>query len=298
MNIDKYKTFLVASHSKTFFQAAEELSITASTVTKHISSLENEMGVLLFDRFPQGVRLSEEGAVRLPIVMRLVESYQALTNPGSNRIETSQTLRIFSVPAHRNFNLEKILIDFQAANPDIRLEITERHGLSLIKALSEGECEMAFLGPQYLDRGKWQRIVITVDKIGVILPLDHPLATKKSISLTELSDSDFIMMTPESGIFQLYSDYCRKCGFLPRVKTITSRDDSIILYVSAGMGVSLFPQSLMSAYESNNVAFVNLDEEFIIRNSLTKLKNQPLSSLSQVFWDFCNKNYRPLKSGP
>ena len=67
MNTDNLKEFMVLAETKNFWEASDRLYMNQSTLSKHIKSLENELGVPLFTRTTRRVELTSYGQTFLPM---------------------------------------------------------------------------------------------------------------------------------------------------------------------------------------------------------------------------------------
>ena len=121
MDIEKYRTFVTAAESNSFASAAEKLFLTTPTVTKHIYALEREMGVSLFERTAQGVRLTEEGEKRIALARQIVACYDALNNMNAGRV-----LELYSIPCLEKIGVPGYLSGFAMARPEISVALTKR----------------------------------------------------------------------------------------------------------------------------------------------------------------------------
>ena len=287
MKMDRYKAFLAAATSGKFYEAAEEMYITPATVSKHISALEKELGVELFERTPHGVSLTKEGEARLPLIQQIVESYETILTP---EVQEEKVLRIYTAPPPSRFGLAEIISDFASEHPDIRLEIEERRGIT--KAVVAGECELGFVGTKYLNHDILQCITMKTGRIAAIMHNDHRLAKRDSISLKELENEDFILPNPEVGVYQVYIDYCKSCGFLPHVRQMAFRDDSVLFYVSNKQGVSLFVKEMFDLFNYNDITLVPLEEELYRTGALVKARNRHLSPSAETFWSFMRRRIK------
>jgi|GEM_PF-3072504 len=289
MSVEKYRTFIIVAHCSTFNEAAEVLDVTPATVSKHISMLEKELGVKLFERTTAGVRLTKEGEVRLPIARRLVESFHSLMTKQDDR-----KLLLYSIPPPSRFGLSKILRGFAEEYPDIPIEIVEKRETP--EAIEEHECELGIIGNKHRVSSRIECISIHSTRIGAILPAEHPLAKRKSISLSELRDEDFILPNPEIHVHRVYLDCCEKCGFTPKLKQTAFRDDSVLFYVANNQGVSLFTQEMLALYNYRGLVFMPLEEEYYSGGALAKLKDAKLSSSASAFWGFVRRKYQTTES--
>ncbi len=286
MNLEKYRTFLTAAGCRTFFEAADELFLTPATVSKHIASLEKELGVTLFRRTPQGIFLTEEGKKRVPLAQQLIQTYDALMGSHLDGIGQSVLPVLASSPPSRH-GIEKFIQGFSEVRPEIRLDIREMRGAT--SALLNGECELAFVSDWHLEPAQLRWIVIQRAELGVVMPAYHPLSGREQVSLWELQEDPFIMPAPELGVLSGYLDICRQCGFVPRIRHYCYREDSILFYVSCGEGVSLMPKEVYDHFRFDHVAFVPMEEKFYSTGVLARNRSRELSPAGTAFWDYVRK---------
>src|SRR5215472_684227 len=134
--------FAKVVEANSFSEAARRLQIPVSTVSRRIAELEDELGVRLLDRSTRNLRLTEFGAEVLEQAIRSAELSDAVDNIVSNRLaKVSGTLRLSSPPTISDTLLTPIVTAFQAAYPDLRVQIfvTDRH----IDHIAEG-IDLAF----------------------------------------------------------------------------------------------------------------------------------------------------------
>ena len=121
---DDLKVFLACARSLSFRSAAKTLGLTSSTVVRRISSLEADLGIALFDRLPNGVQLTREGA-------RLVSSANQIEQGAfdfQRRLETLDPqkrglVRISATEGIGSYWLMPRLIDFQRGNPMMVIDL-------------------------------------------------------------------------------------------------------------------------------------------------------------------------------
>lgn len=287
MDIEKYRTFITAADCASFASAAEKLFLTTPTVTKHISALEREMGVSLFERSAQGVRLSGEGEKRVELARQIVACYDALNN-----MNAGKSLEIYSIPCLEKIGVPGMLRGFAMARPEISVKLTERHGSAIVDDLLNKRCEMAFLGNVYVQTAGMDVIEIFNERLCIAMSAEHPLAERDRISLTELKCESFIMMLPETGMPAYYEKCCLSCGFKPVVRAFCSREDSLLSYVASGMGVAFFTFGNIPRREVPGVRFVELEEDFFSGCILAKLGGTRLSASASAFWKYVSNTVK------
>ena len=118
------KAFLATARSGSFSEAARQLSVAPSVVSKRVNQLEWQLRSRLLERTTRRVRLTEVGEQYLPTIRGIITEYDDLV-AGSLRApgELEGHIRVKSPAAITNLHLGKIFTDFQRAHPRVTLEV-------------------------------------------------------------------------------------------------------------------------------------------------------------------------------
>ena len=119
------RIFLAAARTLNFSRSAESLHLTQSAVSKHIGALEARLGVALFKRLPNGLRLTHAGALyheRISAAVRLIDEADALVAHPMSRV----ALNIAVSPSFAQFCLIPGLSEFFEQHPEVRVNIRPR----------------------------------------------------------------------------------------------------------------------------------------------------------------------------
>jgi len=119
------RIFLSAARTLNFSRSAERLSVTQSAVSKHIGALEERLGVALFKRLPNGLRLTHAGALyneRVSTALQMLDEADALVANPMTRV----ALNIAVSPSFAHACMIPALPEFFSLHPDIRVNIRPR----------------------------------------------------------------------------------------------------------------------------------------------------------------------------
>lgn len=124
MEIELLKTFLIAAKKENFREAAEELMMTQSAVTKQIQKLEKVLQIQLFDRVQKRVVLNANGHYFLPRANQLVEfEEQIVQEMKAFQAGYSQKVSLGVAPQIANSTLPVIIQHFKQLQPDVIIQI-------------------------------------------------------------------------------------------------------------------------------------------------------------------------------
>ena len=118
------KAFLATARSGSFSEAARQLSVAPSVVSKRVNQLEWQLRSRLLERTTRRVRLTEVGEQYLPTIRGIITEYDDLV-AGSLRApgELEGHIRVKSPAAITNLHLGKVFTDFQRAHPRVKLDV-------------------------------------------------------------------------------------------------------------------------------------------------------------------------------
>ncbi len=145
MELYQLKAFLAVARSGALLRASDQLHLTQSAVSKQIKSLEDELGVLLFERAPTGMTLSAAGRRLLPHATRTVDEANALASvAASMRGKVTGTLRLGTIVDPDSIRLGPLLAALLQFYP--HLDVSLVHGISgaVLQRLRAGEVDAGF----------------------------------------------------------------------------------------------------------------------------------------------------------
>jgi len=129
--------FAQVAESASFVRAARRLRMPAPTVSRRIAELEKQLGVRLIERSTRSLRLTDVGSELLEHAQRTAELSEAVSSIASNHsANVSGNLRISAPPTISDSLLAPLIIRFQEAYPDVRVQVftTER----ILPQIAEG----------------------------------------------------------------------------------------------------------------------------------------------------------------
>jgi DNA-binding transcriptional LysR family regulator len=226
----------------TLVRAARALHQAPSTVSHTISTLESRLGVQLFTRSSRGMVLTSAGDAMLGPARRALReaaaAQMAATRVAATAGEGGLTgpLAIVSVRM-KTVWLADLLASFRCEHPTvmIRLRLPEReeHVPDLVRT---GEFELGVMRLGSIPPDLTATVVGTSTSV-MLVPADHELATRSSVTVGDLDGVAFIAHTSPSGLD--FRDMLRAAGASPRVVVEASDTGMAFELVRAGIGVAI-----------------------------------------------------------
>lgn len=288
MDIKQIQYFLAVVTTGSFSKAADELYTTQASISKHVIALEKELGFALFDRSKRKISLTQAGETFLKHARSLNADYQAMLADLS-KYKSSPTFSIIAIPVIAQYGITSYVAQFKIAHPKLNFSLDEREAASILAALNNHQYDLAFIRDYTLDSETYSFLKIARDQLQLLVSKNHPLAGRKSVSLAELADENFIMFDKGTLVHELTVDACRQAGFEPRIFYASLRVESILGLVVSNSGIALMMEKIVSYHQPHDVVAIPLRETIESNLVLAWLKNKPLSQPARVFIEFMEK---------
>lgn len=291
MDIDYLEEFLVIVEEGRLGEAAERLYTTSSSLSKHIRALETEYGVALFDRSKRNILPNEYGQMLIPYAEKIVQLHREIEKKLEKKaLSNSRTINISA-----GYRIFELAVEFRQKY-HINLNINESYEGSQL--LHSGECDLGFMVNEENLTGDMVKIPYMKDSLVMICNRSHPLAGRKTISLAELRDEDFVMFpdSDKNRISKIIYNTVREAGFEPKVAFTGSVGSNIVVSVAQNMGIALLWKKALRYIMREEIAVIEVEPAKEIEISLCYMKNHSLSKEEKLFIEFVKE--RSEHSGP
>lgn len=239
MDLEKIREFCTLVDYMNFGVAAEHLSMTQSTLSKHIQALERDAGGPLFHRTTRAIELSERGSAFLPHARKLAAEYAEATD--ALREFDRRRNRSFKMGIHRNpqsFHIDETLILFHKRFPDNTVSMIEGDEQKLESLFASGKVNLFTGAEQVAKIHNWNFIPAYSTEFVVMVPDDSKLAGLSHISLDKLRNENFLMPPSGSSPYAILMEHFRAADIAPHIIYEGDSRGSAD-FVLAGMGVML-----------------------------------------------------------
>lgn len=245
MNILQIRYFLTVAKCLSISEAADQLYISQPSLSRQISSIEQEIDCLLFIRGSRGLKLTPAGSVLLEEFKKLYDSYNgAVAKALNSRQGYTETLRIGVLDGTTVGDLfSDVLQYFSEYYPTIDIQMQYFDYKEVVERLYDGRLDLAFtLYFEICYRNNLSHRIIEKSQDHVVVHQNHPLANfEGKVNLSDFKDDTFIMVSPENSerTYATIVDACNRQGFMPKIR-FTPTLLSQMLWVQSGMGVCVF----------------------------------------------------------
>lgn len=199
MDLRQLEIFIKVAEFGSFSKAAEALYLTQPTVSEHIRTLEDEVGVRLLDRLGRGAAVTRAGQLLLSYAQRILalsrEARQALDG-FQGRMSGELLIGASTIPGE--YILPAMIGRFKEKYPDISITLLIGDSQAAIDWVAEGRAELGVVGARLSHRGVEYKELIP-DEVVVVVPGAHPWHGRKQIMLEELRSEHLLLRERGSG---------------------------------------------------------------------------------------------------
>ncbi|MFE5322415.1 cidABC operon transcriptional activator CidR [Paenibacillus sp. NPDC056579] len=263
MDMRHLQYFVEVARWKSFTKAAQALYITQPTISKMIKNLEDELGVLLFERLGKRIELTDAGMVLLGQAQHMVQSFDTMTAHLDELMQARRgRIRIGLPPMVGASFFPKVIGRFREQFPGITLQLFE-HGSKKVEAdVGAGELDIGvILLPTKEDL--FESFSFVKQRLMLVVHPAHRLAGHKTASLIDLRDDSFLLFHEEFALHDRILDECEKLGFQPNVVYKSSQWDFISEMVAANLGIALLPEAICRELDPERMRTIPLTDPTI-----------------------------------
>ncbi len=234
--------FVAVAEQGSVTRAAQNLSISQSSVTEALKELENDLGVELFERHPRGLTITHNGHQFLRHATKILATVSdARTSFSGQQSELSGTLNIGVTSLVAGYVLSDLLARYRRACPGVEVSAIEDNGSYLEHLLVGGELDVAVMVISNLrDRMALQAEILETSPYRLWLPMGHPLVSADIISVADIAREPLIMLTVDE-IEENTGKLLSALGARPHVAFRTRSVEAVRSLVATGAGVALLP---------------------------------------------------------
>jgi LysR family transcriptional regulator, low CO2-responsive transcriptional regulator len=296
MNLKQLEVFLAVAESSSFSRAAEMSFLTQSTVSQHISSLEGEFDLKLFDRTGKGAMLTEAGKLLLLHAGRLVaEAREIRVNLNRFKGLEQAVLRIGGSNIPGSYMVPGFLPLFQQLNPGVTIILIQGDSRETMERLKQEEVELAITGSRYAEED-FEFAPLTPDKIVLVVNAKHRWHGRESVTPEQLLGEPFIFREPGSGTDRTVRAALTGAGLSPEqlmAKIFLGSNEAVKQSILHGLGISFISEmSVTKECEREELFIVKVKGLEITRHFyLANRLGRELSPAAKAFATLIKNHY-------
>ncbi len=293
MDFEQLRTFLEVSRLKSFSRAAQKLLRTQPAISAQIRSLEEEIGVRLFDRDGGKVTYTAAGRLFEPFAESCMERQRHILLAIAEQERSPRgELSISANEATHLYVLPQVFAQFRRQYPRVMLNVVRAERLKTLENVLNREADFGVVSLPVRD-GRLTVETIHRDELAVVAPKGHPLAGRDTVKIQEAAK--FPLLLPAHGRRREQLDELFRVNEIrPRVAMEVESSEMLKRYVSVGLGLGFLPRTNVAEEErAGSLSVLSLDGVRLARDlALVFRKDRQLSRAAQEFLDIATQPYR------
>ncbi len=241
MEIRELQWFTALAEHEHVTVTAERLNISQPTLSRAIRRLERRVGVPLFDRHQNRLRLNKYGEVFRAHALRAISEVSGAEQRITALIDPDTgTVALGFLHSYGTWLVPDLLAGYRRLAPGTTFELRGDAADAVVDDVRNSRLDLGLTSPRPAgDDVEWTPL--RNEALCLLVPPGHRLARRRRVRTAELADEDFVALQPVFGLRQITEKLCAAAGFAPRVVLESTELSTLRALVAAGLGVAVAP---------------------------------------------------------
>jgi LysR family transcriptional regulator, hydrogen peroxide-inducible genes activator len=254
MTLTDLRYIVALAQERHFGHAAEKCHVSQPTLSVAVKKLEEQLGVLLFERSAADVKVTEIGRQIVAQAERVLrEASQVRDIAEAGRDPLAGPLRLGVIYTIGPYLLPSLIPKIAQRAPRMPLMIQENYTTRLAEGLKKGDIDVAILALPFSEPGIVTQPVYD-EPFRVLMPASHPWAGHEEISAATLQEEPLLLLGSGNCFRDQVLEACPRCAHGTGLqKTLEGSSlETIRLMVATGLGVTVLPSSAADPQNATN----------------------------------------------
>ncbi|MFC5427342.1 LysR family transcriptional regulator [Paraburkholderia denitrificans] len=250
-------------------KGAELAHLAVGAASRRIADLETAIGTALFDRHSRGITLTAAGEALMRHAQRILNDVDVMTADMSEYAAgVVGVVRLWANTSAVTQFLPKDIAAFNAARPEIRIELEEQNSEQVALAVVDGAADFGIMADQMPTFGL-QTLPYRRDRLVLVVPTGHPLTQRDSVSFVDALEFDFVSLSRTTSLARRLHAATAFTGSQLKLRIQVRSFDAMCLMVAAGLGIAVLPDAAVRPHlRSMGLRKISLTEDWAVRELL------------------------------
>jgi len=258
--------FCLVVRTGSISKGAALANLAVGAASKRISDLESTLGVAIFERHSRGVTLTIAGQALQRHSQRILGDVDHLSAELSDYASgIVGVVRLWTNTSAVTQFLPADIATFLNKNPGVRIELEEEDSSQVVQAILDGRADFGIFADRTPALGL-QVMEYRQDRLGLVVPPDHPLARRRTVRFEEAIDYDIVSLSRGTSLAQRLHTESEALGRRLKLRIRVRSFDAMCQMVAAGMGIAVLPCNAIQPHlRSMNLRQISLSDEWARR---------------------------------
>jgi DNA-binding transcriptional LysR family regulator len=249
LDIRQLQYFVAVAEEEHVGRAAERLHISQSPLSRQIAQLEEKLGLTLFERSQQRIRLTRDGHTFLAETQAFLTHAKRLEGMARRlgRGDEGGLCIGYIENAMHSGVLPTGLRTLRETRPNVHVALYSLHSAEQMEGLRQRSLDIALMcDPPPADDPDLDSAQVLSDPMLLALPETHPLVSKAELTPADLADQQWILVRHKDVTRHQDNFFieCARAGFTPQIQMEATEPVTALGLVAAGLGIAMVQSSL------------------------------------------------------
>ncbi|KRC27826.1 MULTISPECIES: LysR family transcriptional regulator [unclassified Acidovorax] len=284
LSLRQLRAFWLVAHEGTMTRAAARMHLTISALSMLVRTLEEELGVRLFERTTRRIELTEAGRQFLPTVRDVFFALDSgLQTLQESKRRKSERLSVVTSPLLAASLVPEVIARFREQFPNVTVTLVDAPVDQVVAHVREGKSDFGICTADLASTDLVSQVLYK-DTLVLACSPDHPLAERREASWGDLTDQSLILLTSNTGLRRLADQTLGQLTLRLKPAFEVANIQTAVGLVAAGLGVSVLPAYSLSRVDGQRVVSVPLTDPVVTREIVALCtRARPFSMAAEAF---------------
>lgn len=252
MELRQLEYFIAVASEMNFSRAAQQVHVVQSALSTSVGKLEKELGVDLFDRSRQQIKITPAGELFREHARGVIQAARLAKDSLSDfRGELTGTVEMGSLISFGTLDVPRVLGEFRRNYPFVRIRLRQSQtgSMAYLSAISDGSLDLALVSAPDRFPARIRMQLLSREPMVFVCRPDHRLARRGRVTLADLADEDLIGFPVEFGLRRVVDDAFTAAGLTAHTPyEVAAEYSKAAELVHHGLGTIFMPASEAARY--------------------------------------------------
>ena len=284
LSLRQLRAFVAVAREASMTRAATRLHLTPSALSMLVRGMEEELGLRLFERTTRRIELTEAGRQFLPAVRDVFFALDAgMDTLREGKRRKSERLVLATSPLLAATLAPRVIAQFREQFPNITVTLIDAPVDQVVAQVREAKADFGICTADQAASDLVSQVLYE-DTLVLACSPDHPLAERREVSWTDLTDQRLILLTPGSGLRRLTDQTLGQLTLRLKPAFEVANVQTAVGLVAAGLGVSVLPAHSLARVDAGQLQSAPLVAPVVSREIVALCtRARPFSMAAEEF---------------
>ncbi|HEY9278900.1 MAG TPA: LysR family transcriptional regulator [Eoetvoesiella sp.] len=266
LDISALEAFVAAVEEKSLSKAGLREDLVTSAISRRITELENYLGKTLLQRHGRGVEPTQVGTLLYQNAKSILRNIKLAEEAVNDYDSTGKAkIRLMANPSTVLQFLPTDIARFLKQHQNVSIDLVESHSYDVPRIIAEHQADIGIYHAEQPATGVISYLYKT-DRVGLVVPNNHPLATRSGLYLEEALEYDLLGYFPRHSLDQFLAHVGSALSRPPNVKLQVSNFETRCQMIREGLGIGVVPERIAQNYlQQMGLSLLHLNDSWAER---------------------------------